>query len=107
MAEHTLTESDNGAHLTVRTGDTVTLHLSESSGAGYRWTAVSLDETRVSVEAHDYQAKSSAVGGAGTALWRLRAKLAGKTRVELKKSRPWESAESPGERFAIDLDITG
>ena len=105
MAELTLTETHNGAHFTVRVGDTITIHLSESSGAGYRWTASSLDDTHLDVEYHGYQPRSAAVGAAGTAVWRLCAKAAGTTRVELKKSRPWEPADSASERFVIDLDI--
>jgi predicted secreted protein len=105
VAELTLTEAKNGAHFTVRVGDAITIHLSESSGAGYSWTAASLDHTHLTLEHHGYQPRSAAVGGAGTAVWRFRARLAGTTRVELKKSRPWEPADSATERFAIDLDI--
>ena len=105
MAELTLTEAVDGARFTVRVGDVINICLPENSAAGYRWTVASLDETRLAVESHGYQSTSDAVGSAGTANWRLSARLAGRTRVELKKSRPWEAAA--GERFAVDLDITG
>ena len=85
MAELTLTELENGAQFIVRVGDAIAIRLSENSAAGYRWTVSSLDETRVAVTSQGYQATSAAVGGAGTAVWRLTAKLAGTTRVELEK----------------------
>lgn len=105
MAEITLTEADTGGRFTVRVGDTITILLSENSAAGYRWTISSLDETRVAVTSQSYQAASAAVGSAGTTVWKLTAKRPGTTRVELKKSRPWETAAS--ERFAVDLEIIG
>jgi predicted secreted protein len=105
LAELTLTQAQDGSRLTVRAGDVITLHLPENSAAGYRWTVSSLDETRVAVESQSYQPVSAAVGSAGTAVWMLRAKRAGTTRVELKKSRTWEPADSAVERFAVELDI--
>ena len=105
VAELTLTEAEDKAHLTVCVGDTIAIHLSENAAAGYRWTVSSLDQTRVVVESHGHQPMSAAVGSAGTAVWRLRATRAGTTRVELKKSRPWEPADSASERFAVDFDI--
>jgi inhibitor of cysteine peptidase len=105
VAEVTLTEAENGAHVDVRVGDTVTIHLSENSAAGYRWTISSLDEKHIVVKSHSYQPMSAAVGSAGTAVWRLSARRAGTTRVELEKSRPWEPADSARERFAVDLII--
>ena len=105
MAELTLTEAVNGARISVCVGDVINICLPENSAAGYRWTVSSLDHTRLAVEDLGYQSTSDAVGSAGTATWRLSVKLAGRTRVELKKSRPWEPAA--GERFAVELDITG
>ena len=105
MAELTLTEAENGGRFTVRVGDTINIHLSENSAAGYRWTASSLDELRVTVKSHGYQATGAAVGSAGTTVWRVSASQPGTARVELKKSRPWEPADSASERFAVDLDI--
>ena len=105
VAELNLTEAEDGDQFTVRIGDAITIRLSENSAAGYRWMVSSLDETRVVVTSQGYQATSAAVGSAGTAVWRLAAKLVGTTRVELKKSRPWEPADSVNECFAVDLDI--
>ena len=103
MAEFALTEGDNGARLTVHVGDVVNIHLQENSAAGYRWTASSLDDMVFAVERQTYVPTSAAIGNAGTVIWRLRARLGGRRRVELEKSRPWESIAYA--RFVVDLDV--
>lgn len=105
MAELTLTEAQNGRRVAVRVGDGITVSLPENAAAGYRWSIASLDESRVAVESQQYRPASDAVGSGGTAVWRLRATAPGATRVELKKSRPWEPDTSASERFAIELDV--
>ena len=105
MADHTLTDAQNGGQFTVHVGDTIAISLPENSAAGYRWSVASLDETRVAVTSQRYQATSTAVGSAGMALWTLTAKAAGTAHVALKKSRPWEPAEAATERFEVDLHI--
>ena len=104
MAEFTLTEVHNGTQVTVHIGDVIKIHLPENAAAGYRWTASLLDATVFAVERHSYEPTSGAVGSAGTVVWSLRARLGGRTRVELEKSRPWESVASA--RFVVDLDVS-
>jgi len=104
VAELTLTESQNGAHLTLRVGDTIIVRLAESSAAGYRWSLASAESDRIEVlTAH--QPARAGIGSAGTSIWRVTAKAAGRVAVELKKSRAWQPADSHGGRFALDLTI--
>ena len=103
MADLTLTRDDDGGRFSVRVGDVITLHLPENAAAGYRWSVVSIDETRVAVESQRYRSTSDAVGSAGVSVWTLRAKQPGAARVELKKARPWEAEAT--ERFTADLIV--
>jgi inhibitor of cysteine peptidase len=105
MAKLTLTEAEHGRRFTVAVGDTITISLSESSAAGYRWTPASLGETLLTWSDPEYQPTSEAVGSAGTAIWKLTATRPGRTRIELVKARPWEQDRSKRERFRVDLDI--
>jgi predicted secreted protein len=105
VAEVTLTEAEDGAHVTVRIGDVISVSLPENSAAGYRWTLAALDETRIDVKSHGYQATSDAVGSAGMAVWKLSPRRAGPTRLELVKSRSWEPAPAASQRFAVHLDV--
>jgi predicted secreted protein len=107
VAELTLAEANDGGRFSVGVGDAITIHLSENAAAGYRWSVVSLDDTHLTVEGQRYRAAGPGVGSAGTAVWTLRAKRPGTTRVELQKSRSWERGKAAAARFAIDLDIVG
>ena len=46
-----------------------------------------------------------AVGSGGEAYWHLRARAAGKSRIELVNRREWEGDRSIIDRFAIDADV--
>lgn len=106
MAEFTLTDAQNGGHLKMRVGDTIVLHLSETSAAGYRWVVTGLDQTLIALMSQRYQTTGANVGGAGTGVWTLTAKQTGTTQLELRKSRPWEKDNSASERFSVGVDIT-
>lgn len=102
MAEWTLTEAQNGGRLEARVGDAIFITLSESGG-GYRWSAESLDDAYVTVERQHYEPAPGGVGSAGSDVWRLLARSPGRTRLELRKSRQWETAAIA--RFAVDVEI--
>lgn len=105
MAELTLTESQNGQRFRVKVGDLIVVDLPESSGAGYRWSSVALDERHLLVEAHGYVTRGPATGSAGTSAWRVRARHAGVVKLELIKSRSWEPDTPAAARFVVTLDI--
>ena len=105
MAELTVTETQNGGRLKVRVGDTIVVCLPELAGTGYRWTVASLDEAHVRLVEQSYQSMGTALGGAGVAVWRLETTRPGRTRVQLKKSRPWEPGDAVSQRFAVDLEV--
>jgi predicted secreted protein len=106
MADLALTEVQNGGHFALRVGDAVVITLAEGAG-GYRWSIVSLDQAFLAVESHHYEAGRGGVGSAGSAEWRLRARREGRTGIELRKSRPWEAADTAIERFTVSLDVRG
>lgn len=105
MAELRLAESQNGQRVRVKVGDIVAIDLPESSGAGYQWNTVGLDERHLSVDRHEYLTRGLAIGSAGTSVWRVRALRPGTARLELIKSRPWEADKPPADRFTVTLDI--
>src|SRR5512138_1489310 len=107
MAELTLTESQNGQRFQVKVGDLIAVDLPESSGAGYRWSSVALDERHLLVEQQEYVTRGEATGSAGTRAWRVRATHAGIATLELIKARPWETGKPAAARFAVTLEIVG
>ena len=107
MADLALTETQNNRRFHVRVGDSMTIELPENAAAGYRWSASRLDTARLTLESQTYRRSDGQVGSGGTSVWRLRATSAGTTRLELEKSRPWETGVSAAAKFAVDLVIAG
>jgi predicted secreted protein len=107
VAQVTLRDDQNGETISVRIGDTVVVRLPEISGGGYRWTLGSVDADTIEIKEHHYEPTRAGIGGAGASVWRFTPKRAGRTRLELKKLRPWNPGDSAGERFAVDLEIGG
>ena len=102
MAELVLTEAQNGGRFDVKVSDTIAITLPDGSG-GYQWAMESLDESHLALEARKYQPAQGGIGSSGTDGWRLIARKPGRTRVELKKARSWES--EPIGRFSVELEI--
>ena len=105
MAQVTVRDDQNGAKIGVRVGDTIVVRLPEISGGGYRWTLTPIDSAALEMKDHRYEPARAGVGGEGASVWRFTPKHAGRTRLELKKVRPWNPADPAGERFAVDVEI--
>ena len=102
MAELVLSEAHNGGRFDITVNDTIAITLPESGG-GYQWALVSLDESHLTLEGRRYQPAQGGIGSAGSDGWRLVAKKPGRTRIELKKGRSWES--EPIGQFTVELEI--
>jgi predicted secreted protein len=105
VAQVTVRDDQNGAKITARVGDTIVVRLQEISGGGYRWTLTSVDADTLEMKEHGYEPARTGVGGAGASVWRFTPKHAGRTRLELKKVRPWNPGDPAGDRFAVVLEI--
>jgi len=107
VGELTLTDADDGRRVGVRVGDVIMLHLTENAAGGYQWRTTHDDPARVDVRRERYDTVNPATGSAGITVWKLTAKAAGTTRIELKKSRPWEDSASAAGTFTVTLDVAG
>jgi inhibitor of cysteine peptidase len=105
MAEITLGEEAHPARVTIRLGDTLIVRLPENPAGGYRWTLTTVDSARLEMAEHRYEPTRAGVGSAGASIWTFVPKKAGRTRLELKKLRPWSPGEPAGEPFAVSLEI--
>ena len=106
MADVTLTDARNGARIDVRVGDTIFLRLAENAAAGYRWAVTSIDTTKLEMIERRYEATRAGVGSAGASVWTFTPRHPGRTRLELKKARPWDPANPSGDPFAVDITIS-
>jgi predicted secreted protein len=105
VGEVTIGDERNGAKIAVRIGDTIVVRLEENSAGGYRWTLTSVDSDKLEMTEHHYEPTRAGVGSAGASVWRFTPKHDGRTRLELKKVRPWNPADSAGDVYSVDLDI--
>lgn len=105
MASISISKAQDGQTIAARVDDLIALELPSNPTTGYKWAFAHLDESSIVVERADYQAENTAVGSGGVERWMLRARLAGTTRIELKRFRPWEGDRSIVERFKVTLSI--
>ncbi len=107
-----LTESDNGASLTVGVGDTITITLAGNPTTGYSWES-DLSEADVALLTlvggePTYQADETdtdVVGAGGTYTFTFEAAAAGQAELKLKYWRSFEAQAEPLETFTIYLTI--
>ena len=107
MADLNLTETQNGESFALRVGDPIVITLPENPSTGYRWSTASLDDSVLSQEGHDFRPGGPGVGSGGTVVWRFRATHEGRTRLELKKVRSWETGQAPAAEFVVSLEVRG
>jgi inhibitor of cysteine peptidase len=105
MADVAVTAGDNGRVVVVKLGDSVVVRLPENPTTGYAWALDSIDSKLLEAGAPAYRGAGAGLGTGGEKTWTLRARAAGRTRVELKRWRHWEGDKSIVERFALTLDI--
>jgi inhibitor of cysteine peptidase len=100
-------ERENGTEVSMDVGDTLVLRLPENAAAGYQWTVTSIDAHKLEIATDAYESTRAGVGSAGASVRTFAARSAGRTRLELKKVRPWNPEDPAAERFWVELNIRG
>jgi predicted secreted protein len=93
---------DNGAALTARVGETITVHLPENPTTGFQWRP-DLDTDSIQVTNEHYLGPEQPRGATGVHLFELLPTRPGLTRLRLVKERKWEG--KPNDEFAVTLDV--
>ncbi len=102
----TLTESDNGRVIQMRSGDAVQIRLPENATTGYRWAIDSYDAALFEQPTEEARYPSGgAVGSGGEMIFAFKAKAPGKGQIALKNGRAWEGAAGVAKRFRITVQI--
>jgi inhibitor of cysteine peptidase len=107
MKQVTITREQLDGVVAVQRGDAIVIELPDQPTTGYRWEIASVDPALVEVEGSEFASSGPGIGAGGIVTWRLRARAAGRTRLELARRRPWERDREPIERFAVTLEIAG
>ena len=101
MAEHRLSDHDNGMTVDAQVGDVIELWLSERASGGYRWTFDRRETDLVDPLPRTYDFDAGKVGGISAARFRFTVKGAGRSAIRLEYKRPWEPTEPALRTFEV------
>jgi len=100
------TDQDDGASVSLRSGETLEICLSENPTAGYRWQADDWDRSVLDMRRDEFHPPGTSEHGAGGEhLWEFAARAPGKTSLRLAYGRSWESGP-PARRFSLDVSVS-
>jgi len=107
-AEHTISEADNGREIKVTRGDIIEVRLPAQLGTGYGWRVTSAASRRFELIDGRPKIESSsnvAPGASETEVFRFVARKAGRARLELRYSRPWEPNKKALKTFYLTVVV--
>lgn len=104
-----LTKSDDGTSITIKTGDTLTVQLDSNPSTGYSWKVVP-DDAAVLAQVGEPQFslgdKTPMPGAGGVEIFTFIAKKAGTTTLTLLYARPWETDTTPTPQNTWMVQVT-
>jgi inhibitor of cysteine peptidase len=95
MQRHQLSEADNGAVVSVHSGDEVELSLHEKPSGGYRWLPDDLPSDLLEQVEQRFAFEEGSVGGSNATRFLFRVKAVGRGTLRLRYDRPWDTGEPP------------
>lgn len=102
----TITKDNNGQSIEIEKGDMFRIELEELGSAGYRWHIAELDQDFLDLVSQETRDVSKGrIGAPVKALWLIKSKKTGKTKIALDHYRIWEGKESASEHFSVTLII--
>lgn len=103
----TLTASDNGGQIKVKTGDLIVIQLEGNPSTGYTWEAQNLDVAMFEMlgEPEFKSDNPDLVGSGGTLTLTFKTLKAGTATLNLVYHRPWEADVEPLDTFSITVTI--
>lgn len=99
-----LTITDNGATVSVKKGDQVSLELKDNGDGGYSWTLGALDQTILSLTQRSDSQPSGLMGDFGNDIWVFTAEHPGSTTLNLVCNRPWNTTDTCA-TFTVQIQV--
>ena len=103
MAEHQLSDHDNGAVVDAQVGEVIELRLGETASGGYRWTLKDAGADGLEPLPPTYEFEAGKVGGATVARFCFIVKGRGNSTIRLEYKRPWEQEEPALRAFEVTV----
>lgn len=103
-----LKDDDNGASVTLVTGDAIELVLTSNPTTGYSWSAAEVPACleQDGEPEYDSDAPPGMMGAGGEDTWRFVAVEPGVGTLRLEYTRPWESdEEAPVEVYEVEVTV--
>jgi inhibitor of cysteine peptidase len=94
---------DNGATLTARVGETITLRLAENPTTGFLWRPELEADSNIHLSADRYLGPDQPRGAPGQHHFEFLATRPGVTGLRVVKQRSWEG--KPTAEFVVTLDV--
>jgi inhibitor of cysteine peptidase len=105
----TLTERDNGRHISVPVGEVLVVQLPGNPTTGFSWQArTAADSVLESMGEPTYiqnPARLGMTGVGGTESWQFKAVKAGSETLRLEYVRSWETNTAPAKVITFDLVV--
>lgn len=96
---------EDGAQVTVNTGDRVVIRVEENATTGYQWSLVG-EPAPLQLETSELvPAADLAPGAAGERRVVLRARGGGRATVVLELRRAWEAGAPPARSFGVEVTV--
>lgn len=105
MTQATLSESDNGKTIELKSGEQISIDLHENATTGYRWVLETSDVRVVVIQTGDFSSKAALVGAGGRTAWIVKAVAAGTAELRGKRWRQWEGETSVKERYLVTVHV--
>jgi predicted secreted protein len=99
-------EDTNGQEASIRTGELFEICLSETRTAGFKWMIEKGGDPVIALASDSTEAAPGPAGGAGTHIWQFRAVQPGTSTLLLRHRRQWESGETAGHVFQMQIRVT-
>ena len=105
-----LTEKDNGANITIKSGDRLTVTLRSIPSTGFAWYLISGFPDVQPIKGSARQGPGSAgIYSSGTGViesWTWTPVLPGQQRIMFEYKRGWETAVPPAKTFSVDVTVS-
>ncbi len=103
----TLTASDSGGQIKVKTGDLIVIQLEGNPSTGYAWETRDLDAAMFELVGEpEFKSDSpDLIGAGGTLTLTFKALKAGTATLNLVYHRPWETDVEPLDTFSITVTV--
>lgn len=100
-----LDELDNGTHICLNVGDTLSIKLKSNPSTGYSWKIEDLSPVLQQIEAKTTPGKKGSLGEPGSQSFTFKANQPGEAELVLNYLRTFEKKTPPARTFSISIKI--